>query len=215
VTEDHSGSSCSWRRKVRQFAIPAAGLSLITGMFVLGLSTGTSQKSVENKWATKLLEFPPFVASPAVPAEAVRLAPTAPVIGVTIGNRHRAYVIEAMKKRVAHVINDRIGEAPVAVAYCDRLNCARAFTPQNGGKTTELTLGGWYDSADAHDMLVRVGTHRYYLTTGRPMDGLASPFPYRTVTTELTTWQEWRAAHPDTDVYLGGGRVLNHPVVAN
>jgi hypothetical protein len=55
-------------------------------------------------------------------------------------------------------------------------------------------------------MLVRVGPHRYRLKSVMPLEAGSPTFPYESVEIELRTWREWRTAHPDTSVYLGGGR---------
>ena len=55
-------------------------------------------------------------------------------------------------------------------------------------------------------MLVRVGEHRYEQASGRPLDAAAPPFPFTKVAVKLTTWGDWKQAHPDSDVYAGSGR---------
>src|SRR5215472_8987706 len=51
-----------------------------------------------------------------------------PVIGVSIGNQHRAYALQAVFQQDSHVINDWLGAAPVSVTYCDLCDCVRVFT---------------------------------------------------------------------------------------
>jgi hypothetical protein len=113
-----------------------------------------------------------------------------------VAGRHRAYVVSALTAVHKHVVNDLLGGVPVAVAYCDRTDCAAAYTGA-GADPLKVSVGGWTES---DGMLVKVGKHRYTQRTGRPVSPGAPGFPYQVVEVEKTTWAEWRAAHPDTDV---------------
>lgn len=150
------------------------------------------------------IENPVLLASNAVRAEAAGLTRDAPVIGVVAGGKARAYLVSALASVRRHVVNDRVGKVPVAVSYCNLMDCARAFAAPDGDKPTELATGGRAMDGTDSGMLVRVGPYRYFQKTARPLDPGAPAFPYTPVAVERTSWAEWVTAHPDTDVYLGG-----------
>lgn len=181
---------------------PPVGIALlILGSIWFGLSNlplGTP--AAEPYWPTKLVEVPARTAGSPVSATAAELVPDATVIGVTFAGKHRAYPISAMSNSISHVMNDTIGGHPFAVVYCDRLRCARGFTAHDRKSSLDLAVGGWLNEGGVNDLLLRHGKHRYQLKTGKAVESDAPPFPFEGVEVELTTWGEWRAAHPDTDV---------------
>lgn len=147
-----------------------------------------------------LIDPPAAVAAPPTPAAAARLRPDARVIGVTVDGRHRAYVVSALKSIRRHVVNDRLAGAAVTVSYCDKTDCAAAFTAPGRPAPLDLSVGGFAETGPDAGLLVRAGEHRYRQSSRRPLEADAPPFPYRVVEVQRTTWGEWRAAHPDTDV---------------
>ena len=53
-------------------------------------------------------------------------------------------------------------------------------------------------------MLLRVGPTHFWQTTGKgTAPGSEERIPYGDFPFERTTWGAWRAAHPDTDIYVG------------
>lgn len=136
-------------------------------------------------------------------ADAIRLRADTPVIGVTVGNRHRAYVLSALIPIRLHVLNDMIGETPVAVTYCDRTDCVKAFTAAQTAPL-EIAVGGWKKANDGASMLLRIGDHRYEQRNGLPLDASSPAFPYTEIEVEQTNWSEWLSEHPNTEVVTGG-----------
>jgi Protein of unknown function (DUF3179) len=141
----------------------------------------------------------PGVALPAVvPAAAAELADDEPVIGVVVRGKPRAYRVKALASSTGHVVNDLLAGAPVTVTHCDRTGCTRVF----GGDGTEAlaVMTGGYSGG----LLLRVGGRFYHQVDGRPLDDPAgAALPYQAVEFRQVPWKEWRAAHPDTDVYVG------------
>lgn len=172
---------------------------LVAGSFWFGQSALT-RSSFDPDWPTRMIEVPPRSADVPVAAADVGLSPEAAVLGVSFAGRHRAYPVSAMSDSISHVMNDQVGGQPLTVAYCDRTNCARAFTSRDGQSALDLAVGGWLNEGGVKDLIVRHGRSRYELTTGRAVTPDAPPFPFETVDVEQTTWGEWRAAHPDTDL---------------
>jgi hypothetical protein len=137
---------------------------------------------------------------PARPAALAALPDDAPVVGVMVQGRPRAYLLEAMSKRSNHVLDDVLGETPVTVTYCDQADCVRVFTANTPGVPLPIDLGGW----DGDAMLLRVDGVFYRQDTGKSkLDGDRGNFPYAPLPFERTTWGAWKAAHPDTDVFTG------------
>jgi hypothetical protein len=187
-----------WRWWGKRVGIPLGVALLVVVSFWLGLSHTPSAPAPD--WPTKMIEVPPRSAAEPVELEDFALPADTPVVGVAFAGRHRAYPVAVMSDSISHVMNDQIAGRPLTVAYCDRTNCARAFTTRNGQSAVDLAVGGWLNEGGVKDLIVRHGRSRYELKTGRPIDPDAPPFPFETVDVELTTWGSWRAAHPDTDV---------------
>jgi hypothetical protein len=53
-------------------------------------------------------------------------------------------------------------------------------------------------------MMLRVGNDIYQHKSGKKIHS-DEPFPYPNLPYELTTWGDWKAAHPETSVYAGDG----------
>jgi hypothetical protein len=133
------------------------------------------------------------------PAAAARLPEGATVIGVSVGGRHRAYLLSALAEGPAHhVVNDLVGGRPLSVAYCDIHDCVQVVTGE-GGSPLNVRVAGM----DGQGMFLAAGGQGYRQGTLEPLEAGAPAFPYRRHPWERTTWGAWRRAHPDTDVFLG------------
>jgi hypothetical protein len=126
----------------------------------------------------------------------------APVIGVSAGGRHRAYLVSALLRPETHVYNDLLGDDAVTVTFCDVDQCVRVFRVPGRGRPLDVDQGG-PDASRPGKMLLRVGPARYWQDTGERLEGGDDRFPYAEATFVRTTWKEWRDAHPDTDVFVG------------
>ena len=126
---------------------------------------------------------------PTVPAEECQLADDAVVIGIQVNDSYRAYSVKAMSSIETHVVNDRVGDQPVSVTYCDRLDCARVLTDTNEKELLTVGVGAWLKG----EMNLRLnGTFYPQTSKDIPLDDL--PFV-------KTTWKSWRTEHPETDVF--------------
>jgi Protein of unknown function (DUF3179) len=135
---------------------------------------------------------------PTVSAAAADLPDDEPVLGVLANGKARAYRRQAFAGIVNHVVNDVVGETPVTVTHCDRSGCSRVFTG-DGKDPLPFKTGGFLDG-----MLIYIDGVFYDQSTGEAMnDPSARQIPYQHLGFEETTWGKWRAAHPNTDVYLG------------
>lgn len=190
-----------WSQWGRRVAIPLGLVAVIGVAFWMGLASFSGvQTTSENEWATKVLDVPPVEAGKPIPAKTASLPYDAAVLAVSVGGKHRAYPVASMSTSINHVVNDRINNRPIAVVYCDRTQCVRAFAASEGQPQLGLAVGGWLNDGETKDMLVRNGTHRYQLKTGQATDPNAPPFPFESVNADLTTWGKWRDAHPDGEL---------------
>jgi hypothetical protein len=135
-----------------------------------------------------------------------------PVIGVSIGNKYRAYALQAVFQQDSHVINDWLGDAPVSVTYCDLCDCVRVFTAPDRDRPLDISNAG----GAGRRMWLRVGEHRYWQDSGLPVDSdVPVPFPYAEIEHMRTTLPEWLKLHPDSEVQLGSmgaGVALRHNI---
>jgi len=128
------------------------------------------------------------------------------VIGVSVGNTHRAYLIDAfrmprefhIKTATAaetqelgrHIVNDLINGVPISVTHCDDSSCSRVFAG-DGNESLDLAVGGWRDGQ--MDLLL---SRECFLqnATDTPLED----YPF-----EIATWGRWKSDHPETDIYIG------------
>ncbi|HZT83132.1 MAG TPA: DUF3179 domain-containing (seleno)protein [Gemmataceae bacterium] len=137
---------------------------------------------------------------PVRPGATAALAADAPVLGVSAGGKHRAYLISALSSPHRHVINDLLGDEPVTVTFCDRCQRAMVYQGRKGDGPLDLGVGGWYEGR----MLLRAGNGFFFQDTGEPTTPGSGPkLPYARLPCEVTTWKFWKEAHPDSDVYTG------------
>lgn len=144
------------------------------------------------------------IAAPvALPADEAELADDDLVVGVSVGDEHRAYRLLGMKAPEVplyddsqmqtigkHVVNDRLGDVALAVTHCDRNNCTQVYE-RDGEADDVMRIGGW-----ELDKMILLHRDRRFAQGGE-----AEPLP--TVPHVVTTWKEWREKHPDTTVYVG------------
>jgi hypothetical protein len=181
-----------------------AAIMLLGIAFAVGVLIADSwPEPRESARSMMVLEHPVVRYPTSLPASAAGLSGDTPVIGVTAGGQHRAYVIAALVPVHLHIVNDVLGDAPVTVAYCDRSDHVRVFTSPDSDGPLDVSVGGWVGRYDHGCMLLHVGDVRYRLDSGEAIDNGEGTFPYPDYNYVLTTWGEWRAAHPDTDVYVG------------
>jgi len=127
----------------------------------------------------------------AFPANEVTIPDTSTVLGIEVNGKYRAYRATAMSKATnLHIVHDHLGGKPITMTFCDRSNCSRAFL-RDKVSTEDIMMGGW--SGEEMWLLIK---NKRYLHTSKKV-----PIPDYPV--EVTTWGEWKKAHPETDIYLG------------
>jgi len=139
------------------------------------------------------IDRPAFVRS-----DAVSLRETDRVIGLVIEGHARAYPLVRMSSLLEHVVNDHVLDStgqPKAftVTYCNLTECVRVLESVDGGGGDNLEIGT-LGLNDGGLMLYRKNER---FKQEEPVAAL------RDVPFELMTWGEWKAKHPETEVYVG------------
>jgi hypothetical protein len=180
-----------------------AAVALVFGFLVY--ATVTVLRALEPEPVPdgpNLMDYPGHLLPAAEAAAGAGLARDDVVIGVRVGGHARAYRLALLCGPRNHVINDRLADARVTVTYCERTGCTRVFAGA-GPDPLDVRIGGYQNG-----LLLLLDGHRYRQDTGDPLGGgNGLPFPLAPIEFVRTTWAEWRAAHPDTDVVtdLSGG----------
>ncbi|MEL7155431.1 MAG: DUF3179 domain-containing protein [Actinomycetota bacterium] len=116
------------------------------------------------------------------------------VLAIEIGDEARAYPIQVM---IFHeIVNDTIGDTPVAVTYCPLCNSGVAFDRRVGGRLFDFgTSGSLYQSA-----LVMYDRQTESLWThfdGRAVVGDRIGDRLTLLPVATVGWDDFRRAHPD------------------
>lgn len=128
-------------------------------------------------------------------ADKANLSDSERVIGVTVGDKHRAYLANAFDSLGAKVVNDVVDEIPISVTYCDIHERARVFTSTERGAPLNMGLGGWLNQ------------EMFFYFNGEEFQHSAEETPIPDFPYIVTTWGEWKQAHPTTQIYMGGGTI--------
>jgi len=142
------------------------------------------------------LDDPPRVSA----KEAGFLTASELVFGVSAGGAHHAYPLRYLSWH--EMVNDIIGGEPVTLSYCTLCNSGIAYsgrTPE-GERRTFGTSGLLYRSNKL--MFDRQTYTLWSNLTGEPVVGRLARSPIRlgVLPATVTTWEDWRSAHPDTTV---------------
>ncbi|HYU31606.1 MAG TPA: DUF3179 domain-containing (seleno)protein [Thermoanaerobaculia bacterium] len=119
---------------------------------------------------------------------------------MTAGGAHHAWPARYLGWH--EMVNDTIGGEPVSLAYCTLCGTAIAYSGRSpaGGRWTFGTSGLLYRSNKL--MVDRQTWTLWSQLTGEPVLGNMADTGVRLdlVPVTVTTWKDWRLAHPDTTV---------------
>ncbi len=177
-----------------------------TVLIILGLTAGAvllAQLTMPDEPEPTPAPLPP-TAFVAPLADTWPVLDATPVIGVSVGTRHRAYLLANLWSPQNHVLNDTLGTTPLTVTFCNLNNCTCAFTGEDGAGPLRVTNGGRHPTLPRQMVLLH-GGRRFDQETLEPLDkDKEKPFPYKPAEAMRTTWAEWHAKHPDTELYANG-----------
>jgi hypothetical protein len=136
-----------------------------------------------------------------VPSE-TRLADREPVLTVEIkGQRPRAYPIRYFM--IHEIVNDRIGNTPVAVTFCPLCNSGMVFDRRVAGKTLSFGVSGNLRNSDMV-MYDRETQSWWQQAVGKGIVGELAGKELKQLPTWMESWADYKARNPD-------GLVLNAP----
>ena len=135
------------------------------------------------------------------PAAASRLGPADRVLGLVHRGVARAWPVRILNWH--EVVNDRLAGEPVVVTYCPLCGTGMAFDARVGakGQSRELQFGvsGLLYNSDV--LLYDRATESLWSQLMRTaISGPLRGAKLEALALEHTTWADWRARHPQTDV---------------
>lgn len=119
------------------------------------------------------------------------------VIAVDYQGEQRAYPTRILDRH--EIVNDVIAEEPVAITYCPLCGSGLAYRRTIDGRTVQFGVSGLLHNSDlimydrdTESLWQQIGGEAF----AGPHRGKAlDPFPVT-----MTTWSQWRRAHPQTQV---------------
>lgn len=136
-------------------------------------------------------------------AKAGYLNPDDRVIGVEINGEARAYPLRIL---IWHEnANDTLGGRPIAVTYCPLCNSAFVFDRNIGGQVREFGISGRLYRSNVLMYDRQADTKDESLWSQLQMRAVVGPaaeegLEMKLLPSEMTTWADWRARHPQTTV---------------
>ncbi len=160
--------------------------------------------SVES-WREILSGGPPKDGIPAIDApsfvgvaEETRLGDREPVITVEIeGETPRAYPIRYLTWH--EIVNDRVGDMPVAVTFCPLCNSGITFDRRVDGRTLSFGVSGKLRNSDMV-MYDRETQSWWQQAIGEGIVGEMTGVQLRQLPTWMESWAEFRARNPEAMV---------------
>jgi len=119
------------------------------------------------------------------------------VIALTMDGEARAYPIRILVRH--ELVNDTIGEQPILVSYCPLCGSGLVFNRALDGEPVEFGVSGLLHNSDLV-MYDRKTASLWQQITGTAFAGEKRKQVLQAIPSSMTTWSQWRAAHPDTRV---------------
>ena len=117
-----------------------------------------------------------------------------PVLALTVGREARAYPVQVL---IWHeIVNDTVGETPVAVTYCPLCDSAIAFDRRQGGRVLDFGTSGLLYRSDLV-MYDRQTESLWSQFIGTAIAGTLTGAQLGSLPVAIVAWSDWRAAHPD------------------
>lgn len=160
----------------------------------------------EILWGGVSLDGIPALENPAMlpAAEADYLDPWDVVFGISLNGDARAYPLRILDWH--EMVNDVVGGAPVSLAYCTLCGAAIAYDGRSqdaAGNPITYTFGSSGFLYRSNKLMYDRQTRTLWnQLTGEPVLGelAASAIRLQLLPIVLTTWADWQAQHPDTQV---------------
>ena len=132
-------------------------------------------------------------------SEATSLAPTEPVVGLTIDGKSRAYPLSVL---IWHeIVNDVLAGVPVAVTFCPLCNAAVVFDRRVNGQTLEFGTTGKLRFSDLV-MYDRQSESWWQQFTGEAIVGSRTGETLRFLPARLESFAKFRVRAPKGEVLV-------------
>ncbi len=125
------------------------------------------------------------------------LKPEDRVIGITNGQEARAYPLRILNYH--EIVNDRLGDIPVAVTFCPLCDSAAVFDRRVPFGEREFGVSGFLYNSNV--LMYDRGGDPESLWSQVMSTGISGPGhnqSLKPLPLELTTWADWRERYPDT-----------------
>jgi len=129
----------------------------------------------------------------------VQLADNELVLGVVIDNKSRAYPINMLTGPTREIINDMLGDVPIAATWCHLCHNTVVYDRRVDGRTLTFAVSGKLWNRN----LVMIDSETSSLWShflGKAMDGSMKGKKLQAIPSKLTTWGDWRREHQETTV---------------
>ncbi|NOY40590.1 MAG: DUF3179 domain-containing protein [Planctomycetes bacterium] len=139
------------------------------------------------------LTNPKFTAA----VDAVDLGPEDRVIGLSAPDQAKAYPLRILNYH--EIVNDRVGDLPVAVTYCPLCDSCAVFDRRTELGEHEFGVSGLLYNSNV--LMFDRGGNPESLWSQIQTQGVSGPGAKKTLAAlplELTTWGNWLARHPET-----------------
>jgi len=122
-----------------------------------------------------------------------RLPASEQVIGIEIGDAHKAYAISVLRRDA--LINDRVGSTPVLLVHAAASETTTAFSRTLGARTLTFKASG------AAGVLADNETGSQWNTYGECTSGSLRGQKLQRIVPQPGLWFAWAEFYPDTQVY--------------
>ncbi len=141
------------------------------------------------------IDRPEFIAV----SEVEDLAPTEPVVGLTVNGEARAYPLRILTWH--EIVNDTIGGKPVAVTYCPLCNSAIVFEREFEGQILEFGTTGKLRNSDLV-MYDRTTESWWQQFLGEAIVGELTGSKLKMLPSRLESWERFALRHPEGQVLV-------------
>lgn len=128
-----------------------------------------------------------------------RLRPKEIVAGLRVGTEEKAFPFSQL--RIARVVNDRLGGAPVLVIYQPSSDTTTAFEARAKGKVLRFEPAN-ADASSLTDLQTHSSWDAYGLCVAGPLKGTQ----LKALILEPEFWFAWSEFHPQTKVFLASNK---------
>lgn len=128
-----------------------------------------------------------------------------PVISVTVNGETKAYPVRILTWH--EIVNDTIGDIPVAVTYCPLCNAAVVFDRTIKGQVSEFGVSGKlrYSDMIMYDRLTESWWQQF---TGEAVVGSLLGEKLKIIPSRTESWSRFAKRHPEADVLIPGNTYL-------